>query len=58
MYQKNYLDCVWKEGESVDDYAQEFESLFEESYGRRVDIDVASKGVLKWDIFVPTSVKG
>ncbi len=42
----------------MDDYAQEFESLFEESYGRRVDIDVASKGVLKWDIFVPTSVKG
>ena len=41
-----------RSGESVDDYAQEFERLFDESYGRRADVDVVFRGVLKRDIFV------
>lgn len=41
-----------KPGEGVDNYVQEFERLFEESYGHRVDVDATFKGVLKRDIFV------
>ena len=36
-----------RDGESVDDYTREFERLFELSYGHRVDVDLAFKGVLK-----------
>ena len=38
--------------ESVDQYAQEFESLFEKSYGRRAGMDTSSKEMLKRDLFV------
>lgn len=36
----------------MDDYTQEFERLFELSYGHRLDLKQAFKGVLKRDIFV------
>ena len=39
-------------GESVDEYAQELEALFEKSYGRRSGMDHASKELLKRDLFV------
>ena len=38
--------------ESVDQYAQDFESLFEKSYGRRSGMDLSSKEMLKRDLFV------
>ena len=38
--------------ESVDEYAQELEALFEKSYGRRSRMDHASKELLKRDLFV------
>ena len=38
--------------ESVDQYAQEFECLFEKSYGRRAGMDTSSKVMLKRDLFV------
>lgn len=36
----------------LDDYAREFERLFEDSYGHRAEVDAKFKGVLKRDIFV------
>ena len=38
--------------ESVDEYAHNFEALFEQSYGRRVGMDEPSKVMLKQDLFV------
>ena len=38
--------------ESVDQYAQEFETLFDCSYGRRSGMDQESKDLLKRDLFV------
>ena len=38
--------------ESVDQYAQEFETLFDRSYGRRSGMDQESKDLLKRDLFV------
>ena len=38
--------------ESVDQYAQEFETLFDRSYGRRSGMDQESKDLLKHDLFV------
>ena len=36
----------------MDDYAREFERLFEDSYGHRAEVDTNFKGILKRDIFV------
>jgi len=36
-----------KAEETVDSYAQDFESLFEKSYGKRAGMDVASRELLK-----------
>ena len=41
-----------KYSESVDEYAYEFKSLFEKSYGKRAGMDQASKELLKRDLFV------
>ena len=41
-----------KMSETVDQYAQDFESLFEHSYGRRSGMDTESKALLKRDLFV------
>ena len=41
-----------KYSESVDEYAHEFESLFEKSYTKRAGMDQASKKLLKRDSFV------
>ena len=41
-----------KYSESVDEYAHEFESLFEKSYTKRTGMDQASKKLLKRDLFV------
>ena len=41
-----------KPGKGVDDFTREYEWLFEESYGHRVDVDATFKGVLKQEIFV------
>ena len=41
-----------KVSETVDQYAQDFESLFERSYGRRSGMDMESKALLKRDLFV------
>ena len=38
--------------EPVDKYAQDFEMLFDKSYGNREGIDQASKDMLKRDLFV------
>jgi len=38
--------------ETVDNYSQDFESLFEKSYGKRLGMDVASRELLKRDLFV------
>ena len=38
--------------ESVDQYAQDFETLFDRSYGRRSGMDQESKDLLKRDLFV------
>ena len=38
--------------ESVDQYAQEFETLFDRSYGRRSGMDQESKDLLKRDLFM------
>ena len=38
--------------ESVNEYAHDFEALFEKSYGRRVGMDEPSKVMLKCDLFV------
>ena len=38
--------------ELVDEYAQEFEALFDKSYGKRVGMDEESKQLLKRDLFV------
>ena len=38
--------------ESVDNYAQSFEHLFDKSYGVQHGIDIASKVTLKHDLFV------
>ena len=40
-----------KYSESVDEYAHEFESLFEKSYRKRAGMDQASKELLKRDLF-------
>jgi len=37
---------------TVDSYSQDFESLFEKSYGKRLGMDVASRELLKRDLFV------
>lgn len=37
--------------ETVESYAEDFESLFESSYGRRTGMDEESKEVLKRDLF-------
>ena len=39
-------------GESVSTYTQELEALFEKSYGKRQGMDLASKELLKRDLFV------
>ena len=39
-------------GESVSTYTQELEALFEKSYGKRQGMDLASKELLKSDLFV------
>ena len=39
-------------GESVSTYAQELEVLFEKSYGKREGMELASKELLKRDLFV------
>ncbi len=41
-----------KPTDSVDEYAQHFESLFDQSYGRRSGMDQDSKDLLKRDLFV------
>ena len=41
-----------RSGESVDIYAQDFERLFEQSYGRRTGMDEESRNMLKRDLFV------
>ena len=41
-----------KATETVDQYAQEFETLFDRSYGRREGMDQESKDLLKRDLFV------
>ena len=41
-----------KHTESVDQYAQDFETLFDRSYGRRSGMDQESKDLLKWDLFI------
>ena len=41
-----------KVSESIDDFAREFETLFEVSYGDRTDVNPAFKGILRRDIFV------
>ena len=41
-----------KMGESVDEFVQAFEELFEKSYGRQTEIDPKFKGTLKRDLFV------
>lgn len=41
-----------KYSKSVDQYAHEFESLFEKRYGRRAGMDQALKELLKRDLFV------
>ena len=46
MKQKQIAD------ETVDSYSQDFESLFEKSYGKRLGMDVASREFLKRDLFV------
>ena len=38
--------------ESVDQYAQEFETLFDRSYGHRFGMDQESKDLLKRDLFM------
>ena len=38
--------------ESVDEFAQDLEKLFERSYGRRKGMDESSKNMLKRDFFV------
>ena len=38
--------------ESVDEYAQDLEALFKNSYWHRARMDEASKGMLKCDLFV------
>ena len=38
--------------ESVDEFAQEFETLFEQSYGRRQGMDESSCAMLKRDLFI------
>ena len=38
--------------ESVDQYTQEFETLFDRSYGRRSGMDQQSKDLLRRDLFV------
>jgi len=40
------------EGENVNDFAQAFEGLFEDSYGQLTDIDSAFKEMFKRNIFV------
>ncbi len=41
-----------KQQETVDEYAQDFEHLFEQSYGQRPGMDGDSKRLLKRDLFV------
>ena len=41
-----------KADETVESYAQEFEALFERSYGRRAGMDDESKELLRRDLFV------
>ena len=41
-----------QDSEAVEGYAQDFESLFERSYGRRSGMDEAAKEMLKRDLFV------
>ena len=41
-----------RDSELVEGYAQDFESLFEKSYGRRSGMDDAAKEMLKSDLFV------
>ena len=43
----------WRE--SVDNYAQAFEYLFDKSYGVRHGMDTASKATLKCDLFCTRS---
>ena len=43
--------------ESVDEYAHDFEALFEKSYGRRVGMDEPSKVMLKRDLFVQSTAE-
>ena len=38
--------------ESVDEFAQDLEKLFDQSYGRRTGMDEGSKEMLKRDVFV------
>ena len=40
------------ETETVDQYAQDFETFFDHSYGRRAGMDQESKDLLKRDLFV------
>ena len=41
-----------KPTETVDQYAQDFETLFDCSYGRRAGMDQKSKDLLKKDLFM------
>ena len=41
-----------RNNESVDSYVQDFEDLFNKSYGQRGGMDLESKALLKRDLFV------
>ena len=38
--------------DSVDEFVQDFERLFEQSYGRRLGMDESSRAMLKRDLFI------
>ena len=46
------MHCKQQPNESVDEFAQDLEKLFEHSYGRRKGMDESSKEMLKQDFFM------
>ena len=52
LFSSQVMKRKQRAGESVSTYAQELEVLFEKSYGKRQGMDLASKELLKSDLFV------
>ena len=51
LFSSQLIKRKQKPGETVSIYAQELEALFEKSYGKRQGMDLASKEMLKRDLF-------